>query len=257
MNRRIHETAKWASAIIPQAFTGAATTLNSRAFSLAKERKALFRFRVGNIASTDLVYTLSVLEASDIAGATAQNIGGAATTPAITFTTNADGCVPDANIVQLTMNTVLATEKVTINGEEFEAINGATVLANNQYNMAGTDTQDAAELVSCINNALPKLIASNVGAVITIQSREPGEETITVSGITDVATVIPVTVEVVGYIEIDSSALSIGFDRVLARGLTGGVAAASTICADVLFGSARYIPASQQEAASAFRPVIT
>ena len=251
MNNRLSEINKVLTAVIPQAFTGAATTINSRGFSLSDARKALFRFRLGNVADTDLVYTFSVLEASDIAGATAQNVGGAAATPNFTLTTAADGCIPNANIVQLTMDTPTVADVITINGVEFTAA-AAADLPNRVYDQSGNTTQQAASLTAAINLHLPRLVATSNVAVITIQSREPGAETITVTGITAVADVIPVTVEAVGYIEVDASAMSAGFNRLVARSLTGGVAAGSTLSVDVMLGDTRYKPPAQQAAGSAF-----
>ncbi len=251
MNKRLYEVNSIGSPL-PAAALVAATAQTTRAYDLGLYRKALFSVRLRNIASTDTDLAFAVLEASDIAAATAQNIGGAATTPTVDFVRVAAGCIANANIVQLTMNTVVATEVITINGVEFEAVNGATVLADNQYDMRGDDTADAVELIACINNALPNLVATSAAGVITIQSREPGDETITVTGITDVATVVPVTVEVVGNIEVDASALSAGFDRVCAR-ITPTVTAAAITCdISLVRGAGRYAPVGQQEGGSDF-----
>lgn len=248
MSKMLIEQIQPVTAIGSRAFTGAATTANGRPILLSNARKVLLRYVLGAVALTDSAYTLSALEASDELGATARNIGNAAVTPNVVIGPAAAGCIPNANVVTLTCNTVLAGEKVTINGVEFEAVNGATVLANNQYDMRGNDTADAGELVSVINNALPDLVATNAGAVVTVQSRVPGATTVTVDGITDTATLIPATVEAVAYIEVDASQLSNGYDRVVARALTGAVAAASTLSVVAILGDGRYLPVTVQAA---------
>ena len=251
MNKRLYEINK-IDTPLPAAALVAATAQTTRAYDIGKYRKALFSVRLRNIASTDTDLAFEVFEASDIAAATAQNVGGGATTPTVNFLRVADGCIANANIVQLTCVTVAAADVVTINGVTFTAVAGPTVLADNEFDQRGTDTEDAAELVACINNALPNLVASNVAGAVTIQSREPGVETITVAGINDITNIVPVTVEVVGNIEVDASALSAGFDRVCARITPGATAAAITCDISLVSGHSRYAPVAQQEGGSAF-----
>ncbi len=255
MNKRLYEAVKIDSPL-PAAALVAATAQTTRAYEIGSYRKALFSVRLRNIASTDTNLTFAVQEASDIAAATARNIGNAVDTPTLTFARVADGCIANANIVQLTCVTIAAADVVTINGVTFTAVAGATVLANNQFDQRGDDTADAVELVACINNALPDLIATNAAGVITIQSREPGATTITVTDINDITNIVPVTVEVAGNVEVDASALSEGFDRVCGIITPGATAAAITCDVSLARGNARYAPVGQQENSSAFRPVI-
>ena len=252
MNKRLHEVNK-IDTPLPAVALVAATAQTTRAYNLSEYRKALFSVRLRNIASTDTDLAFAVLEASDVAATTARNVGNAATTPTVDFERVAAGCIANANIVQLTCVTVAAADVVTINGLVFTAVDGATNLANRQFDIRGTDTEDAAELVACINAALPNLIASNVAGAVTIQSREPGVETITVTAINDITNIVPVTVEVVGNIEVDASALSAGFDRVCARITPGATAAAITCDISLVRGNVRYAPPGQQESGSAFR----
>jgi hypothetical protein len=255
MNKRLSESVKFISSAMPAAFTGAGTTVNGRGIRLNDAGKTLFRFRLGNVADTDLGYTFSVLEATDAGVTGARNIGNAVATPNFVLTTDAAGCIPDANVVQLTMNGAAAADVIVINGVTITARAAATSLANNEYDQRGNDAADAVELCAVINNALPDLVATDNGAgVITIQSRIPGSETITVTGITAVARVIPVTVEVTGIIEVDASALSDGYEYVFPRGLTGGVAAASTLSINAIVGNSRYGAVEQQISDSAFAP---
>ena len=254
MNKRLTESIKPISSVLPQAFTGAATTVNGRGITLNDARKVVFRFQLGNIASTDTDYTFSALEATDAAVTGARNIGNAAATPTVTLARVADGCIANANIVQLTCVTVAAADSVTINGVTFTAVAAATDLAANEFDQRGTDTEDAAQLVLCINNALPDLIATNAAGAVTIQSRVPGAATITVTDINDITNIVPVTVEAVALIEVDASAVSDGFDHVFPRALTGGTSAAATLNVTAITGNARYRPINQQSGGNAFIP---
>lgn len=256
LNKRLYEINK-IDTPLPAAALVAATAQTSRAYELSDYRKALFSVRLRNIASTDTDLEFEVLEASDIAATTAQNVGDLDTTPSIDFERVAAGCIANANAVELTLVTPANDDVVTINGVEFTAHTDTTDLDANQFAIDGTDTEDAAELVLCINNALPNLIATNTAGAVLVQSREPGEETITVTGINDITNIVPVTVEVVGNIEVDVSALSDGFGRVCGRITPGATAAAITCDISLVRGNARYVPAGQQEGGSAFAPVIT
>jgi hypothetical protein len=253
MNKRLSEIVKPITCAIPQAFTGAATTVNGRGIRLNDARKACFRYRLGNVADTDLVYTFSVLEATDGAVTGARNVGNAVATPNFTLTTDAAGCIPNANIVQLTMNTPNVADVLTINGLVFTAA-AAPILASRIYDQSGNVGAQATSLAAAINLNMPELIATANAAVVTIQSRIPGVETVTVAGITAVARVIPVTVEVTGIIEVDASALSAGYEYVFPRALTGGVAAASTLSIDAITGNSRYGAVEQQISDSDFIP---
>lgn len=67
-------------------------------------------------------------------------------------------------------------DTVTIDGVVFTAVaSGAT---GNQFNQGGTDTADAASLVSAINANTTldgRILASNVAGVVTLTALEPGE----------------------------------------------------------------------------------
>ena len=53
----------------------------------------------------------------------------------------------------LTLSGVTAGQTVTINGLTFTAHGTTTTAANREFSIAGTDTQDAGELVTCLNDA--------------------------------------------------------------------------------------------------------
>lgn len=253
MNKRLVEDIKVMTSAISQAFTGATTTVNGRGVPFTNEaRKVMFRYVLGNIASTDTDYTLSVLEATDAGTTGARNVGDATSTPTITLARVDDGCIANASVVELTMDGVAADDEVTINGVKFTG-KGDTDLDENEFDRSGTDTETAAQLVLCINNALPDLIASNSGDEVTVQSRVPGQETITVTDINDIDNIVPVTVEVAGIIEVDASALSDGFTHVFPRAVTSGTSAAATLEITAITGNHRY-NVGQQTGGEAFAP---
>jgi len=86
--------------------------------------------------------------------------------------------------MSVTLDTVLATETVTINGLTFTADAVATDPAAREFDISGGDALGAAELVTCINDAtygVPGVTASNVGAVVTLIATNPGRDAIVVT----------------------------------------------------------------------------
>jgi hypothetical protein len=75
--------------------------------------------------------------------------------------------------VTLTLSSVLNTETVIVNGKTYTAHTNTTVEATGQFSIGGNNTQDAAELVKCMNDATAGLAGctvTSVGAVVTISS---------------------------------------------------------------------------------------
>lgn len=84
----------------------------------------------------------------------------------------------------LTLATVLAGETVTINGLTFTAHADTTTPADREFDISGTDTQDAAELVTCINDptyGVPGVVASSALGVITLVATNPGRDAIVIT----------------------------------------------------------------------------
>lgn len=250
MNRRLSEIVKINTPLPPFNLVPA-TPASSRGYLMTEFRKALFCARFRNIASTDNDIVFSVMEASDIAGATARNIGNALAAVDITLRPHTE-----ANSITLTMNTPLVNDEMTINGLVFTAAAAAN-FPNRVYDQSGNVAAQAASLVGCINANFADLVATTDGiSAVTIRSLEPGDITVTVEGITAEASVIPVTDEIVGYIEIDASAMSNGFPRLVARVTPGAIAAAITGDVTLIRGNSRYNPVPQQAADSGFAPEI-
>lgn len=67
----------------------------------------------------------------------------------------------------LTLSGVTAGQTVTVNGLTFTAHGTTTTAANREFSIAGTDTQDAGELVTCLNDAtygVPGCVATQSSA---------------------------------------------------------------------------------------------
>jgi len=93
----------------------------------------------------------------------------------------------------ITLATFLATGMITINGLVFTAHATTTTKSARQFSIAGTDTQDAAELVSCINDStygVPGVMASNAAGVVTLKATVP----VTISSAPDDATCVKMTI---------------------------------------------------------------
>jgi len=97
---------------------------------------------------------------------------------------NGAGTKPTVNLVTasldteltLTLTSVLAGDKVTINGLVFTAHADTTTPANREFDISGTDSQDATELATCINHAtygVPGLTATPAAEVVTLTVDTP------------------------------------------------------------------------------------
>ncbi len=104
--------------------------------------------------------------------------------------------VPGIFKATITLATFLATGTITINGLVFTAHASTTTVADREFSIGGTDTQDAAELVTCVNDAtygVPGVTASYVAGVVTLVAA--GGSTITVSSSPDDGTCVKAIIE--------------------------------------------------------------
>lgn len=84
----------------------------------------------------------------------------------------------------ITLTSVTAGQTITIAGLVFTAHATTTTVASRQFSIAGTNTQDAAELVTCINNAtfgVPGITASNSNNVVRLRRTRVTSLTVTPS----------------------------------------------------------------------------
>jgi len=197
MANLLSERLKVDTAIVSQSLNGAGTSVY---YNMKKYRKALFITEIGAMAAA-ATSVMQVMEARDAAATGAQVLTG------LTATMTANIGVAEAT---LTLATVLNTEAVTINGLVFTAHTDTTTLALRQFDISGTDTADAVELVLCINDpvyGVPGVTATSAAGVVTLVATEPGEVDIT---ITDAAagTITPATIRAIGYVEVDHSMMT-------------------------------------------------
>lgn len=240
MNKLLSEICKVDIALTAQSLNGAGT---GQYYSMGKYRRALFIAEIGAMAAA-ATSALQVMEAQDAAA------GGAQVLTGLTATITANTLVAEAT---LTLATVLADDTVTINGLVFTAHAATTTPANREFSIAGTDTQDAAELATCINHAVygvPGITATPAAAVITLTATEPGEAVIT--AVPSGATITVATVRAIGYVEVEDSMLTqVGnFTHLALRVTNSGAMLTGAV---LVRGNARYSP-TQYVAAADFAP---
>jgi len=218
--------------------------IRSRYYDMADYCKIAFVFVIDTMAAAALVVA-SVIEATSNAGAGAAAIAGATCT--ITANTN-------ANVVSAVLTTVLVADTITINGVVFTAA-AAPDFPNLVFDQSGADAADAASLAGCINGAAGQaaLLAAGcavtaavlAGSTVTLTVTEPGAGTLTVTSVG--GTMVIATVAAIGYIEVEDTALTAGFDHVALQ-LVGAATSHATIVA--IRGEPRYAAVVQAVAAS-------
>ncbi|HUT86624.1 MAG TPA: hypothetical protein VMX15_00870, partial [Candidatus Heimdallarchaeota archaeon] len=127
-----------------------------------------------------------------------------------------------------------------------------TTVANREFSIAGSDTQDGDELVICINDptyGVPGVKASNAAGVVTLVADPAGDVVITIASAPDDATCVKATVEAQAYVEISTDQLDFenGFTFVAAKVTT---TANTVVDVALLRGSPRHGP-TQKVGASA------
>jgi hypothetical protein len=224
MNKN-YESLKIDIGLVSQALND--TNATGKYHHLKDYRSVLAVLSGGAMAKTKTT-KLEVYQAKDAAGTSAKLVTGAA------GTITANTLVTELTI---TLATVLNTETITINDLVFTAHTDTTAAASRQFSIAGTDTQDAAELVTCINDptyGVPGVTATNAGAVITLVSTDPGATLITAAS-TD-ATFTVATTKAQAYVEVESLTLEADFTHVACKITT---TANSNVAAVLLRGDAR------------------
>lgn len=207
------------------------TTAYSQYFKLSEGRRCAFVFTIGAMAAAATLAG-QLYQATDAAGTSAKVITGATCT--ITANTN-------VKVATVTLATCLAGETVVINGLTFTAHATTTTVASREFSISGTDTADAAELVTCINDTtygVPGVFASSAAGVVTLRASEPGDMYITVVGDTN-ATAATVAADALIEVESDMLDTANDFDHIAILLTTS----ASMICnANCHRGRNRYSP---------------
>ena len=190
---RLYEEGKVDIGLVSQALNNSNAT--GKYFDMSPYHRVLAILNGGAMAATK-TSKIEFLQATDADGTSSKAI------------TNASGTITaNTNVTELTITlaTVLATETIIVNGLTFTAHADTTTVADREFSISGSDTADAAELVTCINDAtygVPGVTASNAGAVITLVSTNPGATVITASS--GDATFTIATTKAQAYIEIDN-----------------------------------------------------
>ena len=209
-------------------------------YNLADYRKGIAILQVGAIAAT-FTSKIEVYQATNAAAGSAKLLTGATAT--ITANTNVTS-------LTLALSTVLAGHTVTVNGLLFTAHANTTTVANREFDMDGTDDEDATDLCTCLNDATYGiaplgLTAVNVSGTVTITSTVPGATLITATSTGGTITVA--TVKAQAYVEIDALTLEAGFTHIACKVTTTSAQAVSAI---LLRGGQR-VGISQKVGASA------
>jgi len=245
MKTRITEDVKVDIGLVAQTLNN--TNATGRYFPVADYSKVAALLNGGAMAATK-VSKVELLQASDGDGGGAKGIpstGGQLATAEVA----ANALVTKATV---TLATFLVGGTITINGLVFTAHATVTTVANREFSIAGSDTQDGDELVTCINDptyGVPGVKASNAAGAVTLQADPAGEVVITVASNPDDGTCVKATVEAQAYVEIGTEQLdkANGFGYVAAKVTT---TANSVMAAQLLRGGARYTP-EQKVGASA------
>jgi hypothetical protein len=221
--------------------------IRSRYYSLRDYLKIAFVFIIDTMAAAATVVA-TIIEATSNAGAGAQAIA----TATATITANTL-----ANVMTIVCTTVLNTEYVTINGLRFTGA-AAPDFPNHVFDRSGGDAATAASLAAAVNYAAAQAhfitaayggayitAAVLAGQTVTLWMTEPGEGSLTI--VSHDATMVVATVEAVGYIEVDNTALTAGFDHVALQ-LVGAATSHAAILA--IRGEPRFGAVTQAVAAS-------
>lgn len=198
---RMYDDHKQDIGLTPQ--TVDTTSATGDFFPMKNHRVLGFPFYVGAMATTNTVVA-QIVQATDAAGTSVKDVTGA------TATITAETAVQEATV---TLATFTAGSVIVINGLTFTGHASTTTVANREFDISGTDTADAAELVTCINDTtygVPGVTASSALGVVTLKATDPGEATITVVGVATIG--VAATVKAIGYVEIESDQLDTNND---------------------------------------------
>ncbi len=182
----------------------ATTTKTGPYYSAASLRQLMFAIAAAAMVKGKTVVA-QVLQATDRDGTGSKDVAGAlATITSPTAMTE----------MTVTADTVLDGEAITLNGVVFTAEDTTPDADLGQYDTGANDTEAMANLAVVVNKLLPKVKATSAAAVLTLVSREPGEETITAAD--DAATLTPAGLKANGFVEVEPNALDInnGFTHV-------------------------------------------
>jgi hypothetical protein len=246
MKTRINEEVKIDIGLVSQALNN--TNATGEYFPV-KDYGSLCAILNGGAMAATKTSKIELLQATDALGTGAKGIPTTALQAALA-TITANALVTEATI---TLATFLATGTITINGLVFTAHATVTTKASRQFSIAGTDTQDAVELISCINDptyGVPGVTASNVAGAVTLKSTIPGQTLITITSSPGDTTDVKATVKAQAFVEINTKQLDKKnhFVYIAAKVTT---TANSNVAVVMLRGNARTTPVQKVGASAA------
>lgn len=209
----------------------ATTTVTGEYHSVADYRSVAIAVSTGTMATGNTV-ALQLTQAKDHDGLSVKNITGAAGT--ITANTGVEGAI-------VTLSGVTAGETVIINGLTFTAHATTTTVANREFSIAGSDTTDAINLVTCLTDPDYGLIDINVDRTTNVITLEPVDESGIVLTIVGDTNITITTILASGYCEISTDLLDIvnGFTHIGISVTTNATIVIGGFCARL---RARYTP---------------
>jgi hypothetical protein len=247
---RLLDQVKVDCAVAPQSLASTASVIASY-FPMKNWSRALVVGTHGPIATTGTV-NLEVYQAKDVIGTSSVLIAGATSTTLGTTTKR-------GAIVSITLATFLATQTVTITpyvdgvagtALVFTAHATVTTLASRQFSISGTDTADALELLTIINDAtygVPGCWAIQAAGVVTLYPTDD-KTTFMVASAPDDGTGLKLVPQGELLIEVDRTALTwaSGFKYI---GVKMTTAAGTILCGATLIRIGRWSPTQQCDTA--------
>lgn len=195
----LSERVKVDVAVLPKSL--ASTNETGAYFNLREFTKALFVFTAATIAATKTVVG-QIMKATDGAGTGATALTGAAAT----ITANAG--VTKALLTAATI--VDESSVVTINGVTYSCEDTTPSAAAGEFDSGADDTAACANLAAVINLLQGKdILATPSAGTVILTAKDPGKKTITITGAH--STIVPSTLEAIGFIEVDALDLGTGF----------------------------------------------
>jgi hypothetical protein len=225
----------------------AATNLTGPYFNLASTERSCWVCTYGPFGTTATV-KLEVFQAKTI------NAGSAALLAGATQITAATEILHYSANKQITLATFVATSTITVtalyNNAAYYALTytahaTTTTISSRQFSISGSDTADATELLSCLNDAsygTPGITWIQAAGVVNGYAQDPNI-TFTITCSVDNGTDTRIVPQGFLVVEVDKSAFTVGYNWAAAKVTT---VVGTIVCAVTLIRHMRYSPNVQQ-----------
>lgn len=219
VSQKLSEHVKIDSALAPVSL--ATTNATGGYHRLQRWKRALFKFNAAAIADTVTVVA-QVMEAKTAAAGAAQALTSALAT--ITGSLLATKALLTGNTIvdATTTCTVTATKRDgTTSAATFICEDTTPDIDAGEFASGANDTAACVELAAAINHLLGDyILATASGGTVILTALEPGEVVISLT-LCD-STIVPSTLEAIGYVEVDAAQLTALFTHVALKVTTGG-----------------------------------